>query len=84
MQLTHTGKINRIINRTYGFVRKRGDSDDLFLHYSECPGRVLPPEGTIIEFTLGTFRERPVVRDVAIVAIPETASATTEAVSNAN
>jgi hypothetical protein len=63
-------------------VRRNDGSEDLFVHYSECPGKILPPEGTIIEFTLGTYRDRPVVREVVIVALPDTASASTEAVTN--
>ena len=80
MQERYVGRVRRLNNKTYGFVRKNDGSEDTFIHYSECPGKVLPPDGAIVEFKLGMYRDRPVVRDVVIVALPETASVSNGAV----
>jgi len=80
--MQHVGQVRKLGTKPYAFIRKTLGSEDIFVHQNECPGRTIPPDGSIVEFRLGTYKERPVASDIVIVALPEAASVSTEAVTN--
>jgi len=44
--------------RSYAFIQTE-DGQELFAHVSDFQDRTLFPVGSLVEFELGTFRDRP-------------------------
>jgi cold shock CspA family protein len=52
-----------------GYIRRKEPGPDLFFHFSELPvpsnsGRRTIKVDTLVEYTLGEFRGKPVARDI--------------------
>lgn len=76
--MEYSGKVIRVKRSGMCFLRyASADGSDIFAHYSEFPGGVLPPAGTVVGFRIGKFKDKAVARDISIVNIPDFEGAVT-------
>ena len=73
------GRVRRGKNDVYAFIKRNGGQNDVFLHRTDVETGVLPPEGALVMFNLGLFRDKIVARNARVVSVESAAVTNVEA-----